>query len=29
MSDDLDEIASATAEIKVHGARGTGDERYG
>jgi aryl-alcohol dehydrogenase-like predicted oxidoreductase len=29
MPDDLDEIASATAEIKVHGARGTGDERYG
>jgi aryl-alcohol dehydrogenase-like predicted oxidoreductase len=27
--DDLDEIASVTAKIKVHGARGTGDERYG
>ena len=27
--DDLAEIASTTAQIKVHGARGTGDERYG
>jgi aryl-alcohol dehydrogenase-like predicted oxidoreductase len=27
--DDLGEIASATAKINVHGARGTGDERYG
>jgi aryl-alcohol dehydrogenase-like predicted oxidoreductase len=28
-SDDLREIEAAAAEIKVQGARGTGDERYG
>ena len=27
--DDLDDIASATTKIRVHGARGTGQERYG